>query len=718
MAWHLTIDRDPAGAEAAPAAPAPEAGLAPPGPDEPGAPAAVAGPTEPTDRPVLAFLRRLSAVLSVLTGGLAVVVLVAGWAIGNRAAAEALYPSTPIQPLAAACLLLLAISTWALAERSGRRRRVVGATCAVGALAVAAAVLVQYATGVDLGVDRLLFPDAVRAALPGAHPGRMAVEAAAAIGLLAAGHLVLRLAAGWAAVASQALTLAAGVVGVTDVYSVVYGYSFAAGPADARARLPLAAALALTALCLGTVAARPASGLTRVMTSDSVGAVMGRRMLAAALTVPFALGWVPILAQQNGLYGTRLGIAVLIVGNAVAFGAVSFVTANAASRLEAVGAAAQQAAQDSHAQLLALIDNTSAVIYMRDLAGRYMLVNREYERLFDVHRTDLVGRTDYDLFPIEMADAFRENDLAAVARGFPVQMEEIAPGDDGPHNYITVKFPILDEAGRAYAVCGISTDITDRTRAEAEVRRLNADLERRVRERTAELEASTRELDAFAYSVSHDLRAPLRSLDGFSQMLLDDYGEQLDEDGQDCLRRLQANTVRMGQIIDDLLNLSRATRVELRRSHVDLSELARTVLAELRQADPDRQVDVDVADHLATTGDPQLLRLVLANLIGNAWKFTTRTDGAAIGVELARDGDERVFAVRDNGAGFNMEYAAKLFEPFQRLHSRGEFDGSGLGLAIVARILRRHGGRIWAEGEPGRGATFYFTVTAPAEDHG
>jgi light-regulated signal transduction histidine kinase (bacteriophytochrome) len=159
--------------------------------------------------------------------------------------------------------------------------------------------------------------------------------------------------------------------------------------------------------------------------------------------------------------------------------------------------------------------------------------------------------------------------------------------------------------------------------------------------------------------------------------------------------------------------------VELKRTPVDLSGLAHSVLADLRQAEPDRVVDVIIAEHLGTTGDQHLLRLVLVNLIGNAWKFTGRADPATIHFELSReDAAERVFAVRDNGAGFNMDYAVKLFEPFQRLHGRGEFDGSGLGLAIVARILRRHGGRVWAEGEPGLGATFYFTVTPPAEDRG
>src|SRR5712691_5631198 len=210
-------------------------------------------------------------------------------------------------------------------------------------------------------------------------------------------------------------------------------------------------------------------------------------------------------------------------------------------------------------QLLALIDNTSAVIYMRDLDGRYMVVNREYERLFSLHREDIVGLTDHDLFPGEIADAFRANDLWSASNGGPVQMEEVAPGEDGLHTYITVKFPLLDSAGKAYAVSGISTDITDRKRAEEQVRQLNAELEQRVHDRTADLETTVRELDAFAYSVSHDLRAPLRSLHGFSQILVEDYGDRLDDDGRHYLERIQANVDRMGQLIDDLLRLSCAT---------------------------------------------------------------------------------------------------------------------------------------------------------------
>ena len=412
--------------------------------------------------------------------------------------------------------------------------------------------------------------------------------------------------------------------------------------------------------------------------------------------------------------------AVAPIAETLLLSCIALAAILAAARFREAGTRASrrlEEAREEAERLLKVIDNTSAVIYLRDSDGRYLLVNRQYEELFAIKRKDIIGLTDHDLFPPAMADDFRANDLKALAHGSPIQMEEIAPHADGPHTYITIKYPIVDAAGRAYAICGISTDITELKRAEEKVRQLNTELEQRVRERTAELEASTRELDSFAYSVSHDLRAPLRAVAGFSEVLLEDYADRLDKDGQEYLHRVLAATDRMGGLIDDLLDLSRAARVELARSQVDLSELSERVVAELRAAEPDRErvVEIRVEPGLKAFGDPALLRLVLQNLIGNAWKFTAKKPDARVEVGSAQSDGEQVFFVRDNGAGFDMRYLDKLFVPFQRVHSFDEFAGSGIGLAIVWRIIARHGGRVWAEGEPGLGAAFHFTLPVRAD---
>jgi signal transduction histidine kinase len=248
--------------------------------------------------------------------------------------------------------------------------------------------------------------------------------------------------------------------------------------------------------------------------------------------------------------------------------------------------------------------------------------------------------------------------------------------------------------------------VLEHRRLFAEVQALNHALERNL----SEVRALNDELGAFAYSVSHDLRAPLRSIDGFSQILLEDKGPELGEDGRKHLDRVRAAAARMGTLIDDMLLLSRLTRDDMRVQSVDLTALARVVVDELRAREPRRNVEFESNGALPANGDERLLRIALTNLIGNAWKFTRQREPAHISVGgETRDGGV-TFYVRDDGVGFDMRYAQKLFGAFQRLHSTQEFEGSGIGLATVQRIIRRHGGRVWAESEVGKGTTFYFTL--------
>ncbi|HQN07932.1 MAG TPA: ATP-binding protein, partial [Thermoanaerobaculia bacterium] len=259
-------------------------------------------------------------------------------------------------------------------------------------------------------------------------------------------------------------------------------------------------------------------------------------------------------------------------------------------------------------------------------------------------------------------------------------------------------------------VTTMAMDVTERRHAEEEVWAYREHLEELVRERTAELEAANREMESFSYSVSHDLRAPLRALDGFSAILAQEYPDRLDERGRGYLDRIRAAARTMALLVDGLLSLARLNRKELTVSPVDLSALARRVSAELTSLEPGRTVRLNVRDGLTADGDPRLLHVLLENLIGNALKFTSSRPEATIEVGCTERDGERVFFVKDDGVGFDMAYASKLFLPFQRLHSASDFPGTGIGLATVQRIVARHGGRIWPESAPDAGATFFFTL--------
>ena len=354
-------------------------------------------------------------------------------------------------------------------------------------------------------------------------------------------------------------------------------------------------------------------------------------------------------------------------------------------------------------QLTTTLESLTDAFFTVDLDWNFSYLNAPAETLLGKTRAELLGRHIWSAYPDFAAGALRGHLERAVGEGIAVQFDEHYP----PTGLWTQIKAYPSSQGLAVYV----RDVTERVNAQREILRLNVELEGRVRQRTAELEAANKELEAFSYSIAHDLRAPLGSIDGFSQLLEQAAGGALDERAQHCLRRIRAGVRRMSELTDGLLELSSLSRASLRREATDLAVLAREALAGLREQAPQRQVEVHMPDSLPALGDPRLLAQVMGNLVGNAWKFTAHTPGARIEIgSIAGEGGEQVCIVRDNGAGFNMAHAAKMFEAFHRMHTAAEFEGTGIGLAIVHKIVLRHGGRIWAEAAPQRGACFYFTL--------
>ncbi|HUI87233.1 MAG TPA: PAS domain S-box protein [Anaerolineales bacterium] len=385
----------------------------------------------------------------------------------------------------------------------------------------------------------------------------------------------------------------------------------------------------------------------------------------------------------------------------------------------------QTSIQRGQMQLAGIINSAMDAIIMIDEDQRITLFNPAAEELFQRFADKVIGQPLTTLIPERQREQ-HEKDVRAfgLTSSTKRSMGRLgmvfglrANGEEFP---LEVSISKVEVDGKK-SFTAIARDLTERKQVEAEIRQLNAGLEQRVKDRTVQLEVANKELEAFAYSVSHDLRAPLRAIDGFSAALLEDYASQLPPDGQGYLERVRNAAQHMAELIDDLLNLSRVTRASLQPDIIDLSAMARVVASALQDMHPERKVRFTIAPDLKAHADAHLLKIALENLLGNAWKFTSKREEARIefGIsarpprpapDAGAGGELKTFFVSDNGAGFDMAYVDKLFGAFQRLHAESEFPGSGIGLATVQRIIHRHGGHVWAEGAVDRGATFYFTL--------
>jgi len=389
------------------------------------------------------------------------------------------------------------------------------------------------------------------------------------------------------------------------------------------------------------------------------------------------------------------------------------------SRMQATLASTLDALRDSEARFRVIFEQAGVgVAQIQSDSGKFLRVNQKY--------CDIVGYSSHELQQLDVLSVTYASDLqtdleqlrllkTGLIREYAIEQRYCRKDGSLVWVHLTVS-PMWRMGESLHYHIAVVQDITARKHAEAEIQQLNAALEQRVAERTAQLVAMNQEVEAFSYSVSHDLRAPLRSIDGFCQILAEDYGKTLDAAGSDHLRRVRGAAQRMGVMIDDLLQLSLITRAEIIRRRINLSALAEEVVGILREQPGARTATFLVQPGLSVDGDPSLLRILLENLLGNAVKYSSKAPHPHIELGGLTQDAGSVYYVRDNGAGFDMTYVGKLFGAFQRLHRIEDYPGTGVGLATVKRIINRHGGKVWAESRVGQGAVFYFTLGGPGRN--
>jgi PAS domain S-box-containing protein len=361
----------------------------------------------------------------------------------------------------------------------------------------------------------------------------------------------------------------------------------------------------------------------------------------------------------------------------------------------------------------AVVLASGQLLYDWNLRTDDVLFGGDIERCIGYSLAEMSGgrKRWEELIHPEDVQKFEAERASAVAVKGPFNLEYRILHRDGTVRHLQDNgYPLIDAAGNVTSLVGFRVDVTERKRNEERIRQMNVELERRVSERTAELQFANKEMEAFCYSISHDLRAPLRSIRGYSEIVLQEYGAKLGSRDEEFLKRACDSAAHMNQLLDDLLRLSVISRGELQREETDLSRMAQQIVDTLKSAEPNRKVKLKIGRQLKARGDARLLQIALSNLLSNAWKFTGRKPNATVEFDSVQQDGNRVFFVRDNGDGFDMEWKHRLFGVFERLHAAADFPGTGIGLAIVQRIIQRHGGQIWAEGKRGEGAAFYFTL--------
>jgi PAS domain S-box-containing protein len=618
-----------------------------------------------------------------------------GWAAEYEHLRRIGAQSISMNPATAVGLVLLAVALW-LRRPQGQQARgwhePLALLCAALVAMTGAARLISGLLPEAMAVDQWLFRDK----LAGADfmPNRMAPNTAMCLALLSISLLTLDRRPPWL---SQACALFAGLISLLALIGHTYQVRWLYGLAQVMPMAPHSALL-LQFLALSILFLRPQRGVTSVFLSATPGGKIARRLLPGMLLAIWLIGWMRLEGERRGWYESELGVALHALANIVLFTGLIWWSVQSLNRSE------------SERQKLALererfFSMSLDMLCIAGTDGRFKRLNPAFSATLGYPTEELLSRPFLDFVHPDDAPATLA-EMERLNRGESVlQFENRYRCKDGGWKWLSWKAQAVAGETVIYAT---AREVTAQKEAEAANHKLHAELESRARQ----LEEANHELESFSYSVSHDLRAPLRHVQGYVNLLEKALGQELAERPARYLQTISAASTEMGILIDNLLDFSRMGRAELQQIHVDLNALVRDLLPRLQTIAGDRIIRWMLPELPLVAGDAAMLRQVLANLLENAVKYSRHVNPAEIEVACAgKDADGRlIIFVRDNGAGFDMRYAHKLFGVFQRLHRADEFEGTGIGLAAVRRIIARHGGRVWAEGEPGRGATFFITL--------
>ncbi|HTP79096.1 MAG TPA: ATP-binding protein [Bacteroidota bacterium] len=654
--------------------------------------------TSPTSPIVRLFERSSSFVSFVLIGTGSIVLM--GWCFGIPALIGGIFGSSPMRPLTALATSSGGLALVILNTKSRKSFWMPPITMALSCLVVLIGVVSLL--NKTPGLEEFLRISSSPVPTP-ASAGTMSSASAITVTLLGTALLLMCGTERWIN-AGQLIALMALVVVLLPGLGYVYG---AGDLLQTRfySMIGVLTVLSLAFLSAGILFVRPGLGIMKTLSGDEPGSVALRRVLPVVVIGPVFLGWLRLTGERSGYYDASFGVAIMTLSNILLVAGALYFSARSTNKSRAILEQSNFELKLAEDKFRTTLDHMLEGCQIIGYDWRYLYLNAAAEKHNRRPNAELLGKKYMDMWPgIEATEVWTVIRRCMEER-LPHRMENEFTFPNGSKGWFALKLEPVPEG-----IFILSEDITKEKQLSEELKKHHEQLENLVVERTSQLEAAIKELEAFSYSVSHDLRAPLRHIDGFVELFHSKESSGLSPAGRRYLDIISEAARKMGNLIDDLLSFSRMGRVEMMKSRVDMNALVRDAIAELKAQINGRVVHWNVGDLSSVTGDASMIRQVWANLLSNALKYSSKKDESIIEVGSRVEHEEFIFYVKDNGVGFDMQYAPKLFGVFQRLHNTRDFEGTGVGLANVRRIVTRHGGRTWATGEVGKGASVYFTV--------